>query len=77
MSDASPTHRRRNARHMHCWPGKRVLVRVRGEAMILDVYVGGGRDYVVLRDRGRVRKEDVEVFTIYKGPKEREHGKSE
>lgn len=71
MSNTGGTSRRRKARHVCCWPGKRVLVRVRGEKPFVDVYENGGRDFIVLRDRGRVRKEDVEFFTIYKGPKER------
>ena len=69
MRGCANKRKRRVALHVCCWPGKRVLVRVRGEQQRVDVYVGGGRDYVVLRDRGRVRKEDVEFFTIYKGPK--------
>jgi len=57
-------------KHTACFPGKIVWVKLRNGEVFYDKFVSrqGGRNFVVLEKRGRLRIEDIRSFSMYRGP---------
>lgn len=61
-------------RHMHCQPGKRVLVKLHDGTEFIDKFVNNtGR--LVIFENHRIRPKDVRSFILYKQqPERKNHG---
>lgn len=53
--------------HTSCYPGKRVIVKLRDGTRIEDRFVRRTDRYIFLAVAGRIHKGDLKSFSIYKG----------
>jgi hypothetical protein len=52
--------------HTSCWPGKRVLVKLKDGRKIKDRFMEKKGQYVILKTFGKVPSGDIQAFTIIK-----------
>lgn len=52
--------------HTSCRRGKRVRVKLYDGTVIIDHFVDDTDRWIVLRERGKVMKRDIDAFGIYK-----------
>lgn len=52
-------------KHTACYPGKKVKVVLRDGTVLIDKFVDRKSKWIVLKNYGKVYKEEIKVFSIF------------